>query len=220
MCGRYAQTKSSKSLAKLLDADDRTEGKIDKPDFNVAPTKTVPVAVMLEGRRELHAVRWGLVPSWAKDLRIGSRMINARFETVTGKPAFRAAFKRRRCLIPADGYYEWQPIDGRKQPYYLARTDGTAFVMAGLWEIWRDAEGVPWWTCTVITTDAPDDLGHIHDRTPMTLRPDRWQAWLDPSTPDPLQLLTPAVSGAISALAVTDKVNNVRNNGPELLTPA
>jgi putative SOS response-associated peptidase YedK len=222
MCGRFVSTSTPADLAKLLDASDRTDGQLAEPDYNVAPTKPVPGVVERHGERELLALRWGLVPSWAKDPRIGSRLINARAETVADKPAFRAAFAKRRCLIPADGYYEWEASatpKGPKQPYLLTPADGSLIAMAGLYEIWREAEGKLWWTCTIITTDAPDELGHIHDRTPMTVPPDRWAAWLDPDTTGPLELLTPALSGTLTARKVSTAVNNARNNGPELLKP-
>ena len=183
--------------------------------------------------RELRVVRWGLVPFWAKDRSIGSRMINARAETVSEKPAFRSAFARRRCLLPADGYYEWyRPDDAAKaakQPYYIRRADGGPLAFAGLYELWRD-RAVPddhrdaWlWTTTIITTSAPDELGRIHDRMPMVIRPDRWADWLDPGnndTGDVRGLLAPAVSGELISYPVSTAVNSVRNNGPRLIEPA
>src|SRR6266487_427275 len=183
--------------------------------------------------RELRVVRWGLVPFWAKDRSIGSRMINARAETVDVKPAFRAAFARRRCLLPADGYYEWQRPAGdakaAKQPYYICRPDGGPLAFAGLYELWRD-RAVPddhpdaWlWTATIITTSAPDELGRIHDRMPMVIRPDLWADWLDPGnidTGDARGLLAPAISGELISYPVSTAVNSVRNNGPRLIEPA
>jgi putative SOS response-associated peptidase YedK len=183
--------------------------------------------------RELRVVRWGLVPFWAKDPSIGSRMINARAETVDSKPAFRRAFARRRCLLPADGYYEWQAKSGTadrpapgKQPYYICRADGGPLAFAGLYELWRDRE-LPddderaWlWTATIITTSAPDELGRIHDRMPMVITPDRWTDWLDPADSDPArlrELLAPAVADGLISYPVSRAVNSVRNNGPELI---
>jgi putative SOS response-associated peptidase YedK len=188
--------------------------------------------------RELRVVRWGLVPFWAKDPSIGSRLINARAETVASKPAFRRAFSRRRCLLPADGYYEWQRPDeagsddtpgGRgkaKQPYFIFRRDGGPLAFAGLYELWRD-ESVPddhehaWlWTATIITTSAPDELGKIHERMPMIIEPDRWADWLDPESKDPadlMSLLAPAAAGGLDSYPVSTAVNSVRNNGPQLL---
>jgi putative SOS response-associated peptidase YedK len=187
--------------------------------------------------RELRVVRWGLVPFWAKDVSIGSRMINARAETVSEKPAFRRAFAKRRCLLPADGYYEWQQVNeaaggdkGKsvKQPYFIHRADGHPLAFAGLYELWRD-KSVPeddddaWlWTATVITTSAPDELGRIHDRMPMIIDPGRWADWLDPDAHDPGQLrslLVPAVSSGLETYPVSTAVNSVRHNGPELIEP-
>lgn len=220
MCGRFASKTPTKDLLTLLDAvEPQTPVAMPEADFNVAPTKQVRAALLHDGRRELRPLRWGLMPWWSKDLRAGARMINARVETVATKPAYRSAFKSRRCLIPADGYYEWQPIEGRKQPYFLRPADDSLLMMAGLYEVWHDAEKQPWWTCTIITTDAPDDLGHIHDRTPMAVSADQWSAWLDPDTSSPLELVRPAVAGAITATAVSSLVNSVKNNGPELLEP-
>ena len=188
--------------------------------------------------RELRVVRWGLVPFWAKDPSIGSRMINARAETVSVKPAFRRAFARRRCLLPADGYYEWyRPAAGlnagtgakaAKQPYYITRADGGPLAFAGLYELWRNREfpddhPAAWlWTSTIITTSAPDELGRIHDRMPMVIRPEFWADWLDPGnddTGDLLGLLAPAGSGGLISRPVSTAVNSVRNNGPRLIEP-
>lgn len=222
MCGRYVSSRPPAELATVLGAHDETAGAVPSPDFNVAPTKPVPAALVRGEHRKLVALRWGLVPSWAKDPRIGSRLINARVETVADKPAFRAAFRRRRCLLPADGYYEWQAGDGPKapkQPYFLHPADGSLLVMAGLYEIWQDAEGRPLWTTTVLTTEASDELGRIHDRTPLVLPPEAWDAWLDPAADDPRGLLVPALQGSLRALPVSTAVNNVRNNGAELIQP-
>ncbi|WP_127480667.1 SOS response-associated peptidase [Nocardioides pantholopis] len=246
MCGRYA---SSRRPEDLIEEFEVTEAVIEaplEPDYNVAPTKDVYAVVERPpsgsgGRdstepaeRQLRVVRWGLVPSWAKDPGIGSRMINARMETVAEKPAYQRAFAKRRCLLPADGYFEWYPTSqtgksGKplKQPFFIRPKDGGSLAMAGLYEIWRDptrAEDDParfLWTCTVITTDAEDDLGHIHDRMPLMVSPERWTAWLDPTAPRDslLDLLTPAAPGALEAYAVSAAVSNVRNNGPELVEP-
>jgi putative SOS response-associated peptidase YedK len=180
--------------------------------------------------RELRVVRWGLVPSWAKDPAVGSRMINARAETVDAKPSFRSAFAKRRCLLPADGFYEWLKVteDGktRKQPYYIHRSDGGPLAFAGLYELWRD-KSVPdedphaWlWTAVIITTQAEDEVGRIHDRMPMVIDPASWTDWLDPGNTDPAQvhpLLAPASAGGLTSYAVGPDVNYVRNNGPGLL---
>ena len=182
--------------------------------------------------RELRVVRWGLVPSWAKDASIGSRLINARVETADSKPSFRRAFTRRRCLLPADGFYEWIPVPGppkaRKQPYYIHRADGEGLAFAGLYELWRDRsypDDHPraWlWTAVIITTRAEDEIGHIHERMPMVIAPDQWQEWLDPANNDPSDvraLLAPAVAGGLTSYPVSMAVNSVRNNGPRLIEP-
>ncbi len=180
-------------------------------------------------QRELRVVRWGLVPSWAKDRSIGSRMINARAETVSSKPSFRRAFVRRRCLLPADGYYEWQQpgsAGGTKQPYFICRGDNGPLAFAGLYELWRDPvlpadEELSWlWTATIITTSAPDELGRIHDRMPMVIQPDRWADWLDPASGDPadlMPLLVPAAAEGLISYPVSTAVNSVRNNGAQLI---
>jgi putative SOS response-associated peptidase YedK len=179
--------------------------------------------------RELRVVRWGLVPFWAKDVKIGSRMINARAETVAEKPAFRRAFAKRRCLLPADGYYEWQSVaDAPKQPMYITRADGRSLAFAGLYELWRDPaverdDPDTWlWTTTVITTSAPDELGMIHDRMPMIIDPASWTDWLDPANGDVADLqalLSPAAASGLTTFPVSTAVNSVRNNGPQLIEP-
>lgn len=215
------------------------------PDHNVAPTKEVYAVLERPARvadgvehpasRQLRVLTWGLVPSWARDRSVGSRMINARSETAAEKPAFRKAYRTRRCLLPADGYYEWyatSATDARgrpvKQPYFIRPRDHGVLAMAGLYEIWRDRD-VPEddpahfrWTCTVLTTTSTDDLGHIHDRMPMTVGKHDRDAWLDPSFDDPDEvaaLLTPAGAVGLGAVPVSRAVNDVRNNGAHLVDP-
>ncbi|MDN4174268.1 SOS response-associated peptidase [Nocardioides sp. SOB77] len=245
MCGRYASSRRAEDLVEEFDVDALRIAAPLEPDYNVAPTKDVyavverppsgQVAERAEGaERQLRVVRWGLVPSWAKDVSIGNRMINARMETVAEKPAYKRAFAKRRCLLPADGYFEWYPTQqttkaGKplKQPFFIRPRDGGSLAMAGLYEIWRDparAEDDPdrfVWSCTVITTDAEDELGHIHDRMPLMVEPDRWSAWLDPTAAQDslLDLLVPAAPGALEAYPVSREVSNVRNNGAHLLDP-
>jgi putative SOS response-associated peptidase YedK len=240
MCGRYASSRRPEDLAEEFEIDRaRVAASVPEPlgpDFNVAPTKQVyAVLNRPDGPRDLRVVSWGLVPFWAKDPKIGSRMINARMETVGEKPAFRRAFAKRRCLLPADGYYEWYPTSQRtkagkplKQPFFIRPKDGSSLAMAGLYEIWRDkekAEDDPsrfLWTCTVLTTEAEDDVGMIHDRMPLLVERDRWDAWLDPertATDDLAGLLVPAAPGRLEAYPVSTAVNAVRNNGPELVEP-
>lgn len=241
MCGRYASSRRPEDLIEEFDVAESLIETPLEPDYNVAPTK--PVYAVLERpprpdrsqQRQLRALTWGLVPSWAKDPGIGNRMINARMETVAEKPAYRKAFASRRCLLPADGYFEWYLTDDldakgkpRKQPFFIRPADGGVLAMAGLYEIWRDpavADGQPGmfrWTCTVITTEATDDLGHIHDRMPLMVSPGRWSDWLDPAprpTPELLELLEPALPGRLTAYPVSTSVGNVHNNGPELIAP-
>jgi putative SOS response-associated peptidase YedK len=244
MCGRYASSRRPEDLVEEFEVHTSRIAAPLEADFNVAPTKEV-YAVMErpprrdeptdEIERQLRVLRWGLVPSWAKDPSIGNRMINARMETVAEKPAFARAFAVRRCLLPADGYFEWYPTQEltragkpKKQPFYIHPTDGGVLAMAGLYEIWRDPtrpEDDPdrfRWTCTVITTDAPDDLGRIHERMPLMVPRERWDDWLDPRRSDRselLELLQPAAPGVLEAFPVSTKVSNVRNNGPDLIEP-
>ncbi|WP_026413806.1 SOS response-associated peptidase [Actinomadura oligospora] len=244
MCGRYATTRARQELLDQFAIQADETGDDLEPDYNVAPTDPVPAVLIRhpggdaeeEAVRQLRMLRWGLVPSWSKDLSGGARMINARVETVSEKPAYRRAFARRRCLLPADGYYEWYTLEAdpavdekgrkkkpRKQPFYIHPKDGEVMAMAGLYELWKSPEGEWVWTCTLITTDAPDDLGRIHDRMPMVVTPDRWDAWLDPAltTPDEVRsLLVPAMAGTMDAYPVAPLVGNVRNNGPQLIEPA
>ena len=240
MCGRYASSRQPDDLIEEFEVvESRIAGPLDA-DYNVAPTKEVYAVVERPPSREsaeapqrqLRVLTWGLVPSWAKDPSIGSRMINARMETVAEKPAYRKAFATRRALLPADGYFEWYPTDrtnakGKpiKQPFFIRPKDGGVLAMAGLYEIWRDpdkGEDDPdrfRWTCTVLTTEAEDALGHIHDRMPLMVERERWHDWLDPTTPGDTSLLVPAAPGRLEAYAVPPLVSNVRNTGPELVEP-
>jgi putative SOS response-associated peptidase YedK len=220
VCGRYASSRGAHDLAAHFSVEEEPEEEELPPSWNVAPTDPVYAVLQRDGTRRLRIVRWGLVPSWAKDAKVGSRFINARRETVADKPAFRAAFARRRCLLPADGYYEWTTEGGRKTPWYLTSRDGSPLAMAGLYEIWRDPEGQLLWTATVMTTEAADDAGHIHDRTPLLVPKNDWARWLDSELPDPgADLLVAATSGVLDAWRVGAAVGNVRNNGPELPHP-
>lgn len=241
MCGRYAASRNPDDLVEEFEVTRVDHADQVVPDWNVAPTKTVP-AVLTRRRRDaprelperrLTVLSWGLVPSWAKDAAIGSRLINARMETLAEKPAFRRAFAARRCLLPADGYYEWyagtDPVTGkaRKQPFFIRPRGDRPLAMAGLYEIWRDPaaaadEGSFRWTCTVITTRAQDAVGHLHDRMPLIVEPARYATWLDPTQQDAatlLGLLVPAAPGRLDAYPVSHEVNNVRNNGPHLVEP-
>ena len=243
MCGRYASSANADVLRIEFDVDDVFDG-LPGPDYNVAPTVAVPAVFERrsrdsgEVRRRLAPLVWGLVPSWAKDASIGSRLINARLETVAEKPAFRKAFSMRRCVLPADGFYEWYTPEGvraagrsskiKKQPFFIHRADGERLVMAGIYEIWRDPtkdrEDDSAWlrTCSVITTDATDAAGHIHDRMPMVITRDAIGPWLDPNLTDPkaaLGLLAVTEAEQLEAYPVSTAVNSVQNNDSSLVQP-
>lgn len=223
MCGRFATTTPPDKLAAYFGAEAPAEADVE-PDYNVAPTRDVATVRIREDNRVLDRLRWGLVPRWAKDLRIGNKMINARSETVATKNAYRSAFKKRRCIIPADGFYEWKRLDDKtKQPMYISRRDGDPLAFAGLYERWFDAEGErELHTCTILTCAPNDTMAAIHDRMPVLLAPGTWDQWLDPTFDDTdrLQnLLVPAPDELLIAYEVSTEVNNVRNNGPDLLNP-
>jgi putative SOS response-associated peptidase YedK len=244
MCGRYASSRSPDDLVEEFEVDRVTAPEHLDADYNVAPTKDVYAVLdrvpreAPEGtppQRRLTTVTWGLVPSWAKDRSIGNRLINARVETLAEKPAFRRALAKRRCLLPADGYFEWyatQQVTAKgkpvKQPFFIMPKDGGVLAMAGLYEIWRD-DSVPedqpgafLWSATVITTTAEDSVGQIHDRMPMLVERASYSTWLDATVTeaaDVTRLLVPAAPGKLTAFPVSKAVNNVRNNGPELVDP-
>lgn len=237
MCGRYAATKDPARLAAEFDAIDATGEDAPERDFNVAPTKPVIAVVSRHPRdadgtpdadsvvRSLRVMRWGLIPHWAKSKSIGSKMINARSETADTKPAYRTSMTKRRCLLPADGWFEWRRDANGKQPFYMTRGDGSSLAMAGLWSVWRDPaatdpDAPPLVTCAVLTRDAVGALAEIHDRMPVLLGPQTWSAWLDPDRTDVADLLAepdPALLDALELRPVSDEVNSVRNNGPTLI---
>ncbi|TDB92002.1 SOS response-associated peptidase [Micromonospora fluostatini] len=217
MCGRYATTRNAADLSAVFEAYDDTDGRV-RSDHNVAPTNGVPVVrVDPDGRRALAVLRWGLLPPWAKSPSAGSRMINARAETVATSRAYAGPFARRRCLVPADGWYEWARTDRGKQPYYLTPADGSVLALAGFWTTWSGPDG-PLETFSVLTTAALGGLAEVHDRMPLLLPPERWAPWLAP-TEDPTGLLTPPPVAWLAGLEIRPvgpAVGNVRNNGPEL----
>jgi putative SOS response-associated peptidase YedK len=233
MCGRFVSARKRLELLEEFAAERDSVGEDRDADYNVAPTKRIYTVLTHkeDSKRELRLVRWGLVPSWAKDKSGGARMINARAETVAVKPSFRSAFAKRRCIIPADGYYEWQTVEKAKQPYYIYRTDGGILAFAGIYELWRDSsvpdddERAWYWSAAIITTDATDGIGRIHDRTPMVIAPESWADWLDPANNEKEVLLAtmlPATSpgaGGLTSHPVSMAVNSVRNNGPDLVEP-
>ncbi|HEY9474781.1 MAG TPA: SOS response-associated peptidase [Mycobacteriales bacterium] len=224
VCGRYVLARDTADLAAEFGVDDAEPA--SAPGYNVAPTTPVPVIVDRhsedgERTRLLRVCRWGLVPSWARDTSGAARMINARVETVASKPAFRVALARRRCLVPADGWYEWAvglDVPGRV-PYYLTPKDGSPLAFAGLYEVWRNGPR-RLTTCAIITTAATGQLARVHHRMPLLLRPDQWSAWLDRRMATaPLSDPDPDTIASLELRAVGAEVGNVRNQGPELLTP-
>ena len=254
MCGRYAATKDPATLAAEFDALDavsldpvqdavtdaatreRSAPPAPRIDYNVAPTKNVVTVVQRHPRdgdgnvdpdaveRSLRMMRWGLVPNWAKEKSIGAKMINARSESAATKPAFRTSLARRRCLIPADGWYEWRRDGKEKQPFYMTTPDGSSLAMAGLWSVWHDKEAPedapPLITCAVLTTEALGQLADIHNRMPMLMTSDQWAGWLDPDEENGAKLLAAPSMDLVESLElrpISALVNNVRNNGPELL---
>jgi putative SOS response-associated peptidase YedK len=221
MCGRYTLSTSVEVLAEELGF----AGPLPEvgPSYNVAPTQEVAAVVAGGGGgRRLEMLRWGLIPSWADDPGIGARMINARSETVAEKPSFRRAFKERRCLIPADGFYEWQKTNGGKQPYYLRMKSGRPFVFAGLWESWNK-DGSEIHSCTILTTDANDLVGEVHHRMPIILPHEDYELWLDPDVRESeelLPLLAQYPAADMEAYPVSRKVNSPYNNDPGCIEPA
>ena len=219
MCGRYTLASPTERLAEEFGVD---AASIElAPNYNVAPTQGVAAVLEEGGQRRLEVLRWGLIPPWADDPGIGSRMINARSETAPGKPSFRRAFRERRCLIPADGFYEWQRTNGAKQPYYIHMEDGRPFAFAGLWESWSKGEGEIR-TCTILTTGANALVGEVHDRMPVILAHDAYDVWLDPASErDELTgLLAPYPEDEMEAYPVSRFVNSPSNNDPRCIEPA
>lgn len=215
MCGRYVITYTLDELRQIFGTEDRPNF---EPSFNAAPTHVLPaVRRGREGEPRLSLIRWGLVPHWKDDGPSYKDPINARAETAGEKPMFRAALSRRRALVPASGFYEWKKEEGGKQPYYITRTDGAPIVFAGLWERWGEGDEALD-SFAILTTEANDDIRAIHHRCPVLIEPDDFSAWLDPDT-DPQGFLSSPPSGTLAARKVSKKVNNVRNDGPDLITP-
>jgi len=215
MCGRYTLATPGEVIAELFDLPDASQL---AARWNIAPSQPVAaVRAAGPGRRELVELHWGLIPSWAKERSIGARMINARAETVAEKPAFRAALRARRCLIVADGFYEWQKAGTRKQPHYVRMRDGRPFAFAGLWERWAPGQEQPVESCVIVTTTPNEVLAPLHDRMPVILAAEEFPRWLDPETRDPaavLPLLRPYPAGEMEAYPVGLRVNNPANNDP------
>lgn len=219
MCGRFTLSQPVEAIASTFQLSTIPEL---VPRYNIAPTQLVPTILQAPetGDRQLRLLRWGLIPSWAKDLAIGAKLINARAETVAQKPSFRSAFRHRRCLVLADGFYEWQRLEGKKQPFYFRLQNGQPFAFAGLWEHWQDPKGEAIDSCTILTTAANELLQLIHDRMPVILDPKDYDLWIDPEVKKPeqlQQLLQPYSSEAMISYPVSTKVNNAANNTPECI---
>jgi putative SOS response-associated peptidase YedK len=218
MCGRYLLTSPVDLLRQLFRFLERPNL---GPRYNIAPTQEVPIVrLSREGdRRELIQVRWGLVPYWADDTKIGNRMINARAETIERTPAFREAYQRRRCLVPADGFYEWRKDGKQKQPLLIRRRDQAPFAFAGLWERWRQPDGQVLRSCTIATCPPNALLADIHNRMPVILAAEDHDRWLDPAAGDGKALLRPCPADWLEALEVSPRVNSPANDDPECLAP-
>jgi putative SOS response-associated peptidase YedK len=220
MCGRYTLVTPAKKLAEEFSLD---ASSVDlPPNYNVAPTQGVAAVLSEGGERRLEILRWGLIPPWADDPQIGSRMVNARAETAPEKPSFRRAFRERRCLIPADGFYEWKRTNGSKQPYYIHMKDERPFAFAGLWESWNDNGGPAIRSCTILTTGPNALVAGVHDRMPVILPAGSYDAWLDPEAErDELAaLLAPYPEDEMEAYPVSRFVNSPSNNDPRCIEPA
>jgi len=219
MCGRFSFTQSEKIVAEIFQL---ASVPTLSPRYNIAPTQAVPTVLVDSDHKNRHfkMLRWGLIPSWSKDIKIGAKLINARAETVAEKPAFRSAFKRRRCLILADGFYEWQEQEGKKQPFYFRLQDGKPFAFAGLWERWEKGEDEAIASCTILTTESNELMRPIHHRMPVIIEPEDYDKWLDPEVqkPESLQsLLQPYKSEEMTFYPVTTKVNNAKTDSPDCI---
>ncbi len=219
MCGRFTQERPTSDLADIFAAEDLTDARGAR--FNVAPTDEAAVVVQRDERRAIKAYRWGLIPHWADSAKVGNRMFNARAETLATSPAFRDAFRSRRCLVPVDSFFEWRREGTVRQPFRIVRTDARPLALAGLWSGWRDPEtDEVRRTFTIVTTTPNDLMRPIHDRMPVVLAEEAWDRWLDPALPDPGELqglLVPAPDDDLEAYPVSRAVNNVRNDGPALI---
>lgn len=226
MCGRFVSSTAPDQLAAYFGADQVSETLLE-PSYNVAPTNDVYTVVERDGARILSHARWGLVPFWAKDTKIGNKMINARSETIATKNAFRKPFQRQRCIIPADGFYEWVKLEGheKKTPMHIRRVDGAPFAFGGIWDTWRDPENPDadrLVSCTILTGTPNAKIAKIHDRMPIMLPPGSWDRWLDPELRDPEELeqfLVPAPAELMTFHPVSTEVNNPRTRGEHLIEP-
>ena len=219
MCGRYTLRTPVEPLVERFEINEYPSS--ITPSYNIAPRQGVAAVIAENGKRKLEMLHWGLIPSWAKDPEVGNKMINARAETVAEKPSYRKAFKERRCLILADGFYEWQKTDSGKQPFYIRMEDESPFAFAGLWESWQNGREIR--SCTIITTSPNEVAAQVHNRMPVILHPEDYEMWLDPDFDErePLTtLLKPFPAEAMEAYPVSRKVNKPANNDPEVIEPA
>lgn len=224
MCGRFARYSPSRELERYFNTHP-AEFEVES-NYNVAPTQEIPVIVLQEDERHIKKRHWGLVPFWAKDIAVGSRMINARVETLSSKPAFKSALKHRRCLIPANGFYEWFGKAGSKQPFYFHLPSGEPFAFAGLYETWEDREAPPgagpYKSCTIITMEASESVRDIHNRMPLILKPEAYDAWLDPGNKEIARmekLLETAWVKELKRYPVSRLINRVGSNKKECMEP-
>lgn len=220
MCGRYVVNTNKEILKKKFKVKDVPDVKLDR--YNIAPTQDILAVRSIEGEREIALMHWGLIPSWAKEESIGNKMINARSETVTEKPSYKQAFQKRRCLIPANGFYEWQKTKEGKQPFYFYMKDEDLFAFAGLWEQWRNAEGKAIESCTILTTAANKILKPVHDRMPVILHESDYELWLDDDARKQdlrLELLNPFTAKEMKSHAVSSLVNSPRNDDASCVEP-
>lgn len=219
MCGRYVITSSPAAIRALFGYPEQPNF---PPRYNVAPTQPIPVVRLHEGQRQFVLMRWGFIPSWVKDPNTFSLLTNARHESVLDKPAFRAAMRRRRCLIPADGFYEWKEVGGRKQPYFVRQRAGGPFAFAGLWETWTGANGEEMDTAAIITTNANRTLSAVHSRMPVIVAPEAFDWWLDCAKVDAqtaAALLTPSADDLLEAYEISPAVNRAANDSEGLIAP-
>lgn len=219
MCGRFSQTHSAEVIAETFNLNVIPDW---QPRYNIAPTQAVPAIVQDRDDRAFKAFRWGLIPSWAKDASIGAKLINARAETIAEKPSFRTAFQHRRCLIVADGFYEWKTHSGKKQPFYFRLEGSRPFAFAGLWERWTSLTGDPLETCTIITTTANEIVATVHDRMPVILSPEQYDRWLDPNfrqTEELQALLDAYPAKTMATYPVGRAVNSPSHEGHDCIQP-
>jgi putative SOS response-associated peptidase YedK len=216
MCGRYSLTSPPEVIKERFNLHWSQEV---SAHYNIAPGQMIPVVRDFEQSRELVLLKWGLIPRWTKDPAVGVRPINARAETVANSSVFSNAYKRRHCLIPANAFYEWKAIGGRKQPYCIGMADNAMFGMAGLWEHWANPAGETIETCTIITTNANELVGRLHERMPLIIQPNDYGAWLDAANPNAGELMKPFPSERMRYYPVSTRVNNVRNDDADCLTP-